>query len=36
VHPEDVASFQSVFERSVRDYNELYRPLNQANSIAPF
>lgn len=36
VHPEDVASFQSIFERSVRDYNELYRPLNQATAIAPF
>jgi CheY-like chemotaxis protein len=36
VHPEDVASFQSIFERSIRDYNELYRPLNQASSIAPF
>jgi CheY-like chemotaxis protein len=36
VHPEDVASFQSIFERSIRDYNELYRPLNQASAIAPF
>ncbi len=36
VHPEDVASFQSLFERSVRDFNELYRPLNQATSTAPF
>lgn len=36
MHPEDAASFQSVFERSVRDFNELYRPLNQASSIAPF
>lgn len=36
VHPEDVATFQSIFERSVRDFNELYRPLNQASSIAPF
>jgi len=36
VHPEDVSSFQSVFERSVRDFNELYRPLNQASSLAPF
>ncbi len=36
VHPEDVSSFQSVFERSVRDFNELYRPLNQAGAVAPF
>jgi len=36
VHPEDVSTFQSVFERSTRDFNELYRPLNQANSVGPF
>lgn len=36
VHPEDVAAFQSIFERSVRDFNELYRPLNQASSLAAF
>jgi PleD family two-component response regulator len=36
VHPEDLASFQSIFERSVRDFNELYRPLNQASSLLPF
>jgi len=36
VHPEDMPSFQSIFERSVRDFNELYRPLNQATSLAPF
>ncbi|MEK6408197.1 MAG: zinc-ribbon domain-containing protein [Acidobacteriota bacterium] len=36
VHPEDVSSFQSIFERSVRDFNELYRPLNQASTLAPF
>jgi CheY-like chemotaxis protein len=36
VHPEDVAAFQSIFERSVRDFNELYRPLNQASTVAPF
>lgn len=36
VHPEDVGSFQSVFERSLRDFNELYRPLNQASSQAAF
>jgi hypothetical protein len=36
VHPEDVHTFQSIFERSLRDYNELYRPLNQASAMAPF
>ncbi|HJQ24436.1 MAG TPA: hypothetical protein VKA60_11020 [Blastocatellia bacterium] len=36
MHPEDAASFQAIFERSVRDFNELYRPHNQASSIAPF
>ncbi|HXU36828.1 MAG TPA: hypothetical protein VN937_10745 [Blastocatellia bacterium] len=36
VHPEDVAAFQSIFERSVRDFNELYRPLNQASSLTAF
>jgi hypothetical protein len=36
IHPEDVGSFQSIFERSVRDFNELYRPLNQANTVSPF
>jgi DNA-binding NtrC family response regulator len=36
VHPDDVDAFQSIFERSVRDFNELYRPLNQATSTAPF
>lgn len=36
IHPEDVHTFQSIFERSLRDYNELYRPLNQAGSMAPF
>ena len=36
VHPEDALSFQSVFERSLRDFNELYRPLNQASSLGPF
>jgi hypothetical protein len=36
IHPEDAASLQPIFERSVRDFNELYRPHNQASSIAPF
>jgi hypothetical protein len=36
LHPDDAGSFQSIFERSVRDFNELYRPYNQANATAPF
>jgi hypothetical protein len=36
IHPEDMPSFQSVFERSVRDFNELYRPLNLATASVPF
>lgn len=36
VHPEDISSLQSIFERSVRDFNELYRPLNQATSVTAF
>jgi hypothetical protein len=36
IHPEDVGSFQSIFERSIRDFNELYRPLNQALAVSPF
>lgn len=36
VHPEDVDSFQAIFERSMRDFNELYRPLNLAMEMEPF
>jgi PleD family two-component response regulator len=36
VHPEDIESFQTIFERSVRDFNDLYRPLYQAMSVDPF
>lgn len=36
IHPDDIDAFQSVFERSVRDFNELYRPLNHATSSTPF
>lgn len=36
VHPEDLGSFQPIFERSVRDFNELYRPFNQATTVPPF
>lgn len=36
VHPEDAESFQSVLERSIRDFNELYRPLYQATESQAF
>lgn len=36
LHPEDVSSFQAIFDRSVRDFNEMYRPLNQASVVAAF
>jgi CheY-like chemotaxis protein len=36
IHPEDLGALQSILERSVRDFNELYRPLNQATTVAPF
>lgn len=36
IHPEDVDSFSSIFERSVRDFNELYRPFNVASGLEPF
>ena len=35
VHPEDSDSFQAIFERSLRDFNDLYRPLNQASEVDP-
>src|SRR5262249_1088868 len=36
IHPEDIGTMQPIFERSVRDFNELYKPLNQATSTPPF
>lgn len=36
IHPEDVDSFPSIFERSVRDFNELYRPFHLASGLEPF
>jgi len=36
IHPEDVDSFQAIFERSMRDFNELYRPMNIAMETEPF
>jgi PleD family two-component response regulator len=36
IHPEDVDSLQAILERSIRDFNELYRPLYQAMEIDAF
>ena len=36
VHPEDIGSLQAIFERSSREFNELYRPLNQALNLSAF
>ncbi|HUK91923.1 MAG TPA: hypothetical protein VLZ81_16085 [Blastocatellia bacterium] len=36
IHPEDVGSLQAILERSIRDFNELYRPLYTAMEIQPF
>jgi predicted Zn finger-like uncharacterized protein len=36
VNSEDVGQFQHILERSVRDFNELYHPFNQAAGLAPF
>jgi PleD family two-component response regulator len=35
LHPDDLGSFQAIFERSVRDFNELYRPFNAAAGTNP-
>ena len=36
VYPDDIGSFQAIFERSVRDFNELYRPYYTAASMEAF
>jgi hypothetical protein len=36
IHPEDIGSLQAILERSIRDFNELYRPLYQAMEIDQF
>jgi hypothetical protein len=36
IHPEDIGSLQAILERSIRDFNELYRPLYQAMEIESF
>jgi PleD family two-component response regulator len=36
LHPDDIGSFQAIFERSLRDYNQLYRPFNAAAGTQAF
>jgi PleD family two-component response regulator len=36
LHPEDAAAIESILDRSVRDFNELYRPYNFVTSSASF
>ena len=36
LHPDDLGSFQAIVERSLRDFNELYRPFNAAAGTTPF
>jgi predicted Zn finger-like uncharacterized protein len=36
VNTEDLGQFQQVIERSIRDFNELYHPFNQAAGLAAF
>ena len=36
INTEDVGQIQQILERSVRDFNEIYHPFNQAAGLAPF
>lgn len=36
INTEDVGQIQHILERSVRDFNEIYHPFNQAAGLAPF
>lgn len=36
VHTDDADSFQSILERSIHEFNDLYRPYNQAIAADPF
>jgi len=36
VNTEDIGQFQQIIERSVRDFNEIYHPFNQAAGLAAF
>jgi PleD family two-component response regulator len=36
VNTEDIGQFQQILERSMRDFNEIYHPFNQAAGLAAF
>ena len=36
VNAEDIGQFQQILERSMRDFNEIYHPFNQAAGLAAF
>jgi predicted Zn finger-like uncharacterized protein len=36
VNTEDIVQFQQILERSIRDFNEIYHPFNQAAGLAAF
>jgi hypothetical protein len=36
VNADDLEGLQAILEKSIKDYNELYRPLYEASSISPF
>jgi predicted Zn finger-like uncharacterized protein len=36
INGEDLGQLQQILERSLRDFNELYHPFNQAAGLAPF
>ena len=36
VNSEDIGQFQQILERSMRDFNEIYHPFNQAAGLAAF
>lgn len=36
VATDDLGQFQQILERSIRDFNELYHPFNQAAGLTPF
>jgi hypothetical protein len=36
VNTEDAGQFGQILERSIRDFNEIYHPFNQAAGLVPF
>lgn len=36
INTEDIGQFQQILERSMRDFNELYHPFNQAAGLSAF